>query len=711
MEQNLLKLARNLIEKSSNPEILDAYRLALDSIQYFVAIVGGDKRPLYVNQNIRKRFNFSPTDYQSEEKWHQKLGFRNGMIFEELAKGNNYIFYSCQNEDYACEASYILSEKGQKIGVLELLTPIGEEMAKLGLEQERLNNRCYDPLTKLFTREYFYERTRQLLDQHPEQKYVLIHWNVQRFKVINDVFGTKTGDRVLVNISEQIMGLVGNEGTFSRMGDDNFVFCLPEKNLTEEWLYKNATITLINDVVAYTFKSTFGIYIIENNTLPVNTMCNRVKMAQESVDLISIVKGRPFAYYDAQMRNRILEEQELSSQVQLALHEKQFEAYFQPIYSITTGKIVSAEALVRWNHPDKGLLTPNVFIPLLERSGLVYQLDCYVWEEVSKFLARQLKEGLPCVPISVNISRVDFYSTTLLEDLQGIVDGNQLPKQYFRVEVTESAYSDDPDKLAMIVNELREMGFEVLLDDFGSGYSSLNTLKDMPVDILKVDMRFLENFDESKRAGNIMASVIRMARWLNMRVVAEGVETVEQIHFLNGVGCDTIQGYFFSKPVPQDAFQKLLAAGPVNMPENPFEDTAERIVETWNTNKEANALFDCIIGTIGFYELVNDNLELIRVNQEYCQLMHGNTKLVFNNATNVLKFIQPDEQQQVLDACRDSWKEGKVVTTYVHRTAFDGETIFLKVRIRFLGATGNRAAFYAALDLVDENHSGDSKTK
>ena len=415
-----------------------------------------------------------------------------------------------------------------------------------------------DPLTQLDKPDYFAERTRIMLDTHPEQNFILVYWNVKRFKVINDVFSSDTGNRVLVNISAKLKKLIAKQGTAGRLGDDKFVFCVPQKQLHKKWLLESANITLISDTAAYTFKSTFGIYEITDRKVPITLMCDRAKLAQQSVAEFNLVQGKPYAYYDRNLRQQMLEDQYLLSQMNFALAEGQFQTYLQPVYDIGSGKIVSAEALVRWRHPVHGLIPPVKFISLFEKNGLISQLDKYVWNQVAEEMEKRLQTGQTCVPVSINVSRVDFFTTTLLEELDEIIKNHHLPDNLLRVEVTESAYTDDPDRILTIVRELRLKGISVLLDDFGSGYSSLNVLKELSVDVVKLDREFMKFEDKTQKGELVVQSVIKLAKKLSLVTVAEGVEIEPQLDFLRICGCDIIQGYYFSKPVDRDSYKNML---------------------------------------------------------------------------------------------------------------------------------------------------------
>ena len=265
-----------------------------------------------------------------------------------------------------------------------------------------------------------------------------------------------------------------------------------------------------------------------------------------------------YSYYDEEEGERYLKEQMLIRDMKRALEEGQFYIEMQPIFDTKTRMPVSAEALVRWMHPEKGFISPGVFIPLFERSGLISKLDAYVWEEVCKVLVRFKKEGVPLCPVSVNASRIDFCESDLLHRINTLTEKYGLEKELLKVEVTESAYTRNPQEIIKQVVDLRKEGYDVLMDDFGSGYSSLNTLRELPVNILKIDMKFMNQLEDSRRAASIVLCIVKMAKMLGMKTVAEGVETKNQVEFLRNIGCDSIQGYFFSRPIKPAELQKML---------------------------------------------------------------------------------------------------------------------------------------------------------
>lgn len=474
--------------------------------------------------------------------------FAGASVIDRLEQGESTLFFEVEGRSYLCETVVLRDRLNREIGYLEMVRIAGEWVRSYGI----------DPLTGIAKKSRFYVETRHLLDRNPSERYAMVYWSVMHFRLIVDVFSPTTGDRVLKSIADSIKSFVGDEGTYGHVGESDFVFCIPAKRLSATWLKHHSEVTLVSDTAMYTFKSTFGVYELDDLSCSVETMCDRTAYAQASLEGTFAGGDECFAYYDTAMHESVLEEQKLVSQLSYALASGQIRVYYQPIYDIAKRRIASAEALTRWEHPVQGLVFPGRFIPLFESNGMVTDLDKYAWNEVGKFLNRRMSAGQSVVPVSINVSRVDFFATTLLDDFDEIVSNNDLDRQYLRIEVTESAYTDDPGRIIEIADALRERGHKVLLDDFGSGYSSLNSLKDMSIDILKLDMSFMRGFDESDKTKHVIGHVVAMAHDLGLKVVAEGVETQVQLDFLDGVGCDLAQGFLFARPMPETDFIALL---------------------------------------------------------------------------------------------------------------------------------------------------------
>ena len=297
-----------------------------------------------------------------------------------------------------------------------------------------------------------------------------------------------------------------------------------------------------------------GIYKISKSDNDINTIMERANTARKTI------KGghkNSFAFYDKEMHKKILKEKEIENSMVDALNNGEFIVYFQPKYSLSDYQIIGAEALVRWDNPQKGLIPPIEFIPVFERNGFIVNIDFYVFEEVCKKIREWMDEGQKVVPISVNLSRMHFVNSNFIEKFKLIVDKYKIPTRLIELELTETAVLDNIEGLLDTMNNLKEKGFVISMDDFGTGYSSLNLLKELPVDILKLDRAFFTEKDESNNEKIVISNVIKMAKELKMKVISEGVETISQVEFLKQIGCDMVQGYLFSKPMPVKEFEKI----------------------------------------------------------------------------------------------------------------------------------------------------------
>ena len=411
-----------------------------------------------------------------------------------------------------------------------------------------------DSLTGIYNREAFYSKAAALLQSETEQEYAIVYLDISYFKVINDLFHVETGNLILKTAAAYFKTISANLGVCGRLEADHFALCLPVRTLQMDMLIQGLDDAVNSLSISHSILFYAGVYPVDNVFLPVDQMCDRAHMA------LNTVKGRymtRYAHYDTNMRELILEEQMILREMEFALAEKQFQIYLQPVYSLKDKRTVSAEALVRWIHPLKGVISPARFIPIFERNGFIVKLDHFVWEEACKVLAEQKKAG-SVLPISVNVSRVNFYSGDFLDSVMALLQKYDLEPWMLKLEITETAYTENPRQLLSIMRSFQEKGFKVLMDDFGSGYSSLNMLKNVPVDILKVDMGFVQDVENSDRAALIMKSIVQMAEWIHMGVVIEGVETKPQLDFLEEIGCNDIQGYYFSKPLPVDKFKELI---------------------------------------------------------------------------------------------------------------------------------------------------------
>ena len=415
-----------------------------------------------------------------------------------------------------------------------------------------VNQFKYDRLTGLYSREYFYQKVAERLAEDPDTPYAIVCSNVENFKVYNDIFGTKAGDRVLKNIAEAGRALTGEDGLCARYGADRFLY-LQKQEALSGYLRQDSFLNKLVNVKDISLK--WGVYKITAPSVPVEKMCDRAFLVADSI------KGRynqTVAVYDDVLRDKLLREQAITESMETALAEGQFAVYLQPKYWLKGNILSGAEALARWIHPELGFLSPAEFIPLFEKNGFITRLDRFVWEQTCMLLRRWRQEGYPAIPVSVNVSRADVYQEDLPETLTNLVERYGIEPQQFHLELTESAYTENPNQIITMVDELRRRGFVIEMDDFGSGYSSLNMLSQVHFDILKLDMKFIQTETAKPGEMSIMRFVVNLAKWLNLSTVAEGAETKAQVERLQDVGCDYAQGYYFSRPLPIPEFEALL---------------------------------------------------------------------------------------------------------------------------------------------------------
>lgn len=414
----------------------------------------------------------------------------------------------------------------------------------------------YDRLTGLYSREYFYQRARETLRQHPEKHYDVICSNVENFRLVNDILGIEASDRILVGIASEYRRIWGHSGLYARLNADQFV-CMAERreaDSDEIFLPLQAAIRKLPNARNIVLK--WGVYRVTDRSVTIEQMCDRALMAARS---IKGQYGKSAALYDDGLRNQLLRRQEIINCMEAALSSGQFRVYFQPKYRLLDDRLAGAEALVRWIHPELGFQSPAEFIPIFEKNGFITRLDQYVWRETCRMLRAWDDAGHPPVPVSVNVSRADVYNADIEEILTEIVRGHGLEPARLHLEITESAYVENPEQMIRTVRRLRELGFVIEIDDFGSGYSSLNVLSQLPLDILKLDMGFVRCNLGSETGRGVLRFIMDLARWMRLRVTAEGVETQAQRDQLRDMGCDYVQGYYYGKPMPADEFATLLA--------------------------------------------------------------------------------------------------------------------------------------------------------
>lgn len=414
-----------------------------------------------------------------------------------------------------------------------------------------------DQLTGLLTRDFFmeYSHFRDLHYNDHDMDAIVI--NINRFHLINELQGRRAGDDVLIKIADSLKTIAREKnGISGRGGSDEFLLYIPSGTDAETLLKEigEGLEDLLNNSRVYL---RVGIYRNVNKELTVEHRFDRARVACNSI------RGNyneQVAIYDEEMNEKDALSERLINDMEAGIKNRQFKIYYQPKYAIQGERdsLYSAEALVRWEHPEFGLLRPNQFVPLFEDNGLIHKLDHYVWDEVSKQIGEWLVTYDLKIPVSVNVSRVDIGAPNLEEEIFTVVQNNWISPGMLNLEITESAYTENSDQIISVVKGLRDRGFAIEMDDFGTGYSSLNMISTLPLDILKLDMQFVKNIHEGNKEMRMVELMMDVAKFLKVKVVAEGVETKEQYDLLKKVGCDVIQGFYFSMPCPPEEFEKLI---------------------------------------------------------------------------------------------------------------------------------------------------------
>lgn len=414
----------------------------------------------------------------------------------------------------------------------------------------------HDWMTDEYTRTGFMDRARLFISEiAPLGNYSLVYTNVNGFKAVNELFGDKSGDLVIFQTRDVIRQYL-NPVIMGRLESDHFVLITEDKNLSEENLNALCNQVFRIENKEYNYEIRCGIFSIHNSNIEIAHLIAGAKLAEKN---IKTGKGSLlYAYYDDFMKENYVKQRFLLADFERGLNENEFEPYYQPIVDAKTGEIVSAEMLIRWHHKDFGMVSPAVFIPVIESEGKISVLDNFIVNRGMELIARRAYQKKKVVPCAINLSRVDFYDTFFIESIMERINDLNIDPSMIRFEVTESAYTDLEAKSMEYLNNMQSYGIKILLDDYGSGMSSLSMLEDFNFDIIKLDLGFIRKIGINEKAESIIITTIGLAHMIGATVTAEGVETKEQLDFLKSYDCDYIQGFYFYKPMPEKEFEEVL---------------------------------------------------------------------------------------------------------------------------------------------------------
>lgn len=584
----------------------------------------------------------------------------------------------------------------QKLSYERLL----EEFLKLQDEVRYFQE--YDAMTNILNKSAFYIKAKDLLQKQVNIPYMIVSIDVERFKLVNDLYGTDKGNDLLIYLATTLQEkIITENGLIARLSADVFAACIPVQDINDlvdtiVTIFKKAPLEMeINPAI--------GIFQIQDACLQIETMCDR------SILALRTIKGnyqKHYAIYTQAMWDHLLEEQELRSQAETALNNHEFQIYMQPKCDMRTSKIVGAEALVRWIHPNKGLIPPNLFIPLFEKNGFIKQLDAYVWEEVIKWSHDQEAKGLSTVPVSVNVSRLDIIGLNVPKTIQDLLQKYNVHPSKIQLEITESAYTSQFSEIASTIETLMDSGHIVLMDDFGSGYSSLNMLKDINIDVLKLDLRFLDSTNQKSK--DIIESIIHMAKWLHLKVIAEGVETKEQESFLLSIGCQYAQGYLYYKPMPTNDFNTLLSQDNIVQFEQEEalvkqQDTLINFKNLFHHDLMSQIVLNNILGAIAIYEYHKDHLQIINCNEEYLLQTAKPLSLLLQKEYNLVNTLHEDDQQKLMDTLILAKSRGDIGATVVIRKMVNDTYIWFEFRLFYLANSRGKEIYYAGITNINDH--------
>ncbi len=468
---------------------------------------------------------------------------RDSLTYRRKNREGKYVWIRCNNKN-------VYDQNGRLVRVLGMAQDISAEMEqfeKLRSQAER------DILTDIPNLCKFTMDAKETIRNNKDKTYAIVVFDIDKFQIINDLYGSKAGDGVLRHIGYILKYKVGQTGLFCRMYADNFAVLMQYKKDSDFGCIADLLGEELNHYpLNLRVRLSFGVCKADDET-DIITLCDHAGLAKKTI------KGnvlKTIAHYDETMRRQGIEDKDMEDEMNAALENGEFEMYLQPKISIATTEVVGAEALARWVHPIKGIIPPERFIPLFERNGFILKLDYFIWEKAFAILRKWMDKGHPPIPVSVNVSRFHIHDPDIIQRLIMLVEKYKIPRNLIELELTETVFLNNLDELSHLAYALKTEGFILSMDDFGTGYSSLNMLKDLPVDIIKIDRGFLNEVSATERGKTVIQYTIAMARKLNINVVAEGVENFVQAEFLYKAGCETAQGYFYSKPIPVKKFEQ-----------------------------------------------------------------------------------------------------------------------------------------------------------
>ncbi len=641
------------------------------------------------------------------------------MKYKHMMESLPVIMISADNDEHNIERAFdlgvidfVFRPFSERIVLRRVLTTINLFKRQRDLiatidTQYKVDDGRTDDLTGLDYKQTFFNKVYTHLKSNPNDRLLMIAIDIDHFKLFNNYYGWERGDRYLKKIARLMREFIQmNGGMAGYLGGDDFALLCPNKR--EELRKFYGRVIKSGQLAEYQvgFSPKIGIYEIDDNMESVGSIYDHAVIALDDT------KGdytKNVSWYNKSMYQDVKDEYELLVDVQRGIRDGEFTFFIQPKVNMLDGRIVGGEALVRWIHKDKGMVSPGVFIPALEQNGFISNIDQIVWDNVAAWQKDWIESGHEALPISVNVSRADIFTMDVTGFFLGLIEKYDLPKHLLEIEITESAYVEEDTKVSSEIGKLRDAGFKVLMDDFGSGYSSLNSLKDMEIDVLKIDMKFLKmDFSNLNKGVSILESIVNMARAMQIPTIVEGVEEQEQVNYLTGMGCNYAQGFFFYRPMPREEFAKLV--------EN--EDNVDHegihisrldpvhVREFLDENLYSDVVVNNILGPTAFYEVEDDEICLVRMNEQYCKL----TGLAYHpeqiaeqdakgeNYIITLEGVHPDDRGTFRKLIEDAYDDPlNGASAHIRFRVKSGDYKDYRMRLFFLRNRHNTRIYYASI--------------
>ena len=560
-----------------------------------------------------------------------------------------------------------------------------------------------DALTGLDNQNSFIRKVNAVLSSNVDKKYAVYAGDINRLKVINDIFGFETGNEVLKFIGKSLCEVFGDKAIVARIGGGFFALFLEYNLETVETIRNIKYFDCRHLGIEMPVTMRFGAYVAESFDENVTDMLNYSTLCMDRT--ISSVTNT-FSFFTQEYREKMMTEVNVTSQMPSALANNEFVLWFQPQYKTATNELSGAEVLCRWVKPDGTIFPPTLFIPIAEKNGFIVTLDKLIWRQAFEKMHKWLDEGLNPAPISVNISRVSLESDSMVYAIKRLDEEFKIPHHLIHFEITESAYMHDVDALISRINAIREMGYSIAMDDFGSGYSSLNSLKDIPLDMIKLDMGFFNSGSNMDKGGSVISSVIHMAQALELITIAEGVETETQANFLTSIGCDIIQGFLYSKPLCCEDYEKLLKGTDKRIiVQKPHIFGSLNINNFYNPDSCENIMFEQFSGPAAIFEF--NNLEyrakLIRINKKTLTLFGAENVPVSEISVNIRNYFSPETRKVILNTMQEIIETGSEKSCVAEcRTVNKQEMVWVKFHFWLLSSIGNRHTIYCLMEDITE---------